>query len=60
MPTKKTTFRVHFRTSDGEDRKHMDVEASDVGDAHKAVRDKHQTKDVRVFIDKTKVLRAPE
>lgn len=54
--TKLTKFRAHFRKSSDNERHTMDVEAKDIGDVHDAVRKAHQTDDVRVFIDKVKVI----
>ena len=54
---KLTQFRVHFRKSDDDERRTMVVGAQSIGGAHDAVREAHQTDDVRVFIDKTKVVR---
>jgi len=51
-----TRFRAHFRLSSDNDKHKMDVDAVDIGDVHKQVRDKHQTDEVMVFIDKVKVL----
>lgn len=53
---KLTKFRAHFRKSSDNERRTMDVEAKDIGDVHDAVRKAHQTDEVRVFIDKVKVL----
>lgn len=54
-----TKFRVHYRTSQNADKAHHDVAAKDIGEAHDATRALFKDKpDVRVFIDKVKVLRA--
>ena len=59
MPT--TKFRVHYRTSLDANRHKHDCDARDIGHAHELCRkfaaDKHG-EEVRVFIDKTKVLKA--
>lgn len=54
---KLTKFRVHYRRSDKEGRFTHDCDAEDIGAAHTAARLSVGDKDVRVFIDKTKVLR---
>lgn len=54
--TKLTKFRAHFRKSSDNGRHTMDVEAKDIGGVHDVVRKAHQTDDVRVLIDKVKVL----
>jgi hypothetical protein len=59
-PTLLTTFRVHFRKTDSDEAHKMDVDARNVGEAHDAVRKAHQTEDVRVFIDKVKVVGADD
>jgi hypothetical protein len=53
---KLTKFRAHYRKSSDNARHTMDVEAKDIGEVHEAVRTAHQTDEVRVFIDKVKVL----
>lgn len=50
-----TKFRAHFRTSDSDDRKTMDVDAHTVQQVHDEVYKKYRTDDVQVRIDKVKV-----
>lgn len=49
-------FRVHFRSSVKTGTQTMDVSATNIGDAHKQVKDEHGGEGVRLIIDKTKVL----
>lgn len=54
---KLTKFRVHYRRSDKPGKLTYDCDAEDIGGAHTAVRLHVGDKDVKVFIDKVKVLR---
>ena len=54
---KLTKFRVHFRTSDNPKTQTHDCEAEDIGGAHTSTRLHVGDENVRVFIDKVKVLR---
>lgn len=56
-PKPTTKFRVHYRTSQDNDKHHKDVDAHNIGHAHEQVRAGFD-EGVRVFIDKTKVLKA--
>lgn len=53
---KLTKFRVHYRTSQDNDKHRKDVDARNIGHAHEQVRAGFD-EGVRVFIDKTKVLK---